>query len=233
MSGYQRFLPRDGMRTASHAIAEIAEGAEVETVQGLRAAEAVLKPAELRPRAHQPQQTSAEVQRQQSHRIPQLQQLQQLQQATGPKVAKDGAQSSHTPPSPPKTDGRARLGVPADWGKGVLRLSIMPSPPRYPELTWQQLILDAQRFLDEWAVQAAALGWPGWELFGCHRRAPFGRIEGMGLVLLLRGKELVALTDAEAVIRSRTGARQAYQRKSTDPLHPAERCLVWELAGEC
>ena len=98
------------------------------------------------------------------------------------------------------------------------------------EHAWQQLIVDAERFLDDWAAQAAALGWPTWELFGCCRRAPWGRIQGMGLVLLLRGDEIAALTATEAVIRSRTGARQTYGRRPHDPLHPAERCLVWELS---
>ena len=37
------------------------------------------------------------------------------------------------------------------------------------------------------------------------------------------------MTPSEAVIRTRTGARQTYRRKSADPLLPAERCLVWEL----
>ena len=79
-------------------------------------------------------------------------------------------------------------------------------------------------------MQAARLGWPTWELFGCHHRAPFRRIQGMGLLLLLRGRELVALTADEAVIRTATGAHQTYRRKPRDPLHPAERCLVWELS---
>jgi hypothetical protein len=115
------------------------------------------------------------------------------------------------------------------WRRGVARLSSMLPPPSYPERAWAQLLADAERFLDRWGTQAARLGWPAWELFGCHRRAPFGRIEGMGLVLLLRAKELVALTDAEAAIRTATGAHQTYRRKPHDPLHPAERCLVWEL----
>jgi hypothetical protein len=54
----------------------------------------------------------------------------------------------------------------------------------------------------------------------------------MGLVLLLRGDEIAALTATEAVIRTRTAAHQTYQRKPADPLHPAERCLVWELNDE-
>jgi hypothetical protein len=105
-------------------------------------------------------------------------------------------------------------------------------PPRnYPQHAWEQLIIDAEWFLDGWAAQAAAFDWPTWELFGCCRHAPWGRIQGMGLVLLLHGRELAALTATEAVIRTRTGARQAYRRKPCDPLHPAELCLVWELDG--
>jgi hypothetical protein len=116
------------------------------------------------------------------------------------------------------------------WLRGVERLSWMSPPPSYPERAWTQLLADAEHFLDRWGTQAARLGWSAWELFGCHCQAPFGRIEGMGLVLLLRGKELVALTDAEAAIRTATGAHQTYRRKPHDPLHPAERCLVWELS---
>jgi TubC N-terminal docking domain len=73
------------------------------------------------------------------------------------------------------------------WADGVARLRAMPPPRSYPTHAWQQLVVDAGRFLDSWAAQAHRLGWPAWELFGCHRRAPWGRIQGMGLVLLLRG----------------------------------------------
>jgi len=118
----------------------------------------------------------------------------------------------------------------AAWGAGVARLAAMPPPRNYPEHAWQQLIADAERFLHHWAAQAHRLGWQDWELFGCSRPAPWGRIQGMGLVLLLRGKELAALTATEAVIRTATGAHQTYYRKPFDPLHPTERCLVWELS---
>ena len=120
----------------------------------------------------------------------------------------------------------------AGWAEGVARLRRMPPPRNYPERPWQQLIVDAERFLDGWAQQAVALGWPDWEVFGCHRRAPWGRIQGMGLVLLLRGDALAALTDSEAVIRTQTGARQTHRRKPFDPLNPTERCLIWELEDQ-
>ena len=120
--------------------------------------------------------------------------------------------------------------VVAAWAEGVARLGGMLPPRHYPEHAWRQLIIDAQRFLHHWAPQAAAFGWPARELFGCHRRAPWGRIQGMGLILLLRGDKIGALTESEAVIRTATGAYQTYRRKPLDPLQPAERCLVWELS---
>jgi hypothetical protein len=122
------------------------------------------------------------------------------------------------------------VGVPAQWISGVARLATMPPPRTYPAHAWQHLITDAEGFLDPWARQAAALGWPCWELFGCHRRAPWGRIDGMGLVLLLHGDPLAALTATEAVLRRASGAHQTWHRKAADPLTAAERCFVWELA---
>ncbi len=53
----------------------------------------------------------------------------------------------------------------------------------------------------------------------------------MGLVLLLQGHEIAALTATEAVIRTPTGARQTHRRRPVDPLNPTERSLVWELDG--
>jgi TubC N-terminal docking domain len=117
----------------------------------------------------------------------------------------------------------------AVWSDGVALLRGMTAPRTYPAHAWQQLTVDAERFLDDWAQQAAVFGWPAWELFGCHRRAPWGRIDGMGLVLLLHGDPLAALTASEAVIRRPSGAHQTRRRKPADPLLTAERCLVWEL----
>jgi hypothetical protein len=114
--------------------------------------------------------------------------------------------------------------------EGVARLREISPPRSYPAHVWQQLIVDAERFLDDWSQQAAAFSWPAWGLFGCHRRAPWGRIDGMGLVLLLHGDRLAALTATEAVIRRASGALQTWRRRQHDPLTAAERCLVWELA---
>jgi hypothetical protein len=122
--------------------------------------------------------------------------------------------------------------VPAPWIDGIAKLTEMPCPTRFPAARWAQVVTDAAAFLQEWAAAAHRLGWQAWEMFGCHSRASWGRIQGMGLVLLLQGDEIAALTATEAVIRTRTGAHQTYRRKPADPLQPAERCLVWELSDE-
>jgi hypothetical protein len=128
--------------------------------------------------------------------------------------------------SNPATDPRARTRC-----LSALIGTLSPSrvPHHWPAATWPQFVADAETFCRDWAEKAFLLGWADWELFGCHRRAPWGRIQGMGLVLLLQGKALCVLTATEAVIRTASGACQTYRRKPADPLHPAERCLVWEL----
>jgi hypothetical protein len=153
-----------------------------------------------------------------------------------PDLDSKGKNRGHTPnrcgplwrlPEAPRV--AARAAAPAEWVQGVARLAEMPCPARFPGARWTLVADNAEAFLQEWAAVAHRLGWPAWELFGCHRRAPWGRIQGMGLVLLLNGKEIAAMTPGEAVVRTRMGARQTYRRKPADPLVPVERCLVWEL----
>lgn len=118
---------------------------------------------------------------------------------------------------------------PRGWIDGVARLADMPAPARFPARGWTEVVADANRFLETWAANAHYLGWQDWELFGCHRLAPWHRIQGMGLVLLLQGDAVAALTAKEAAIRTRRGGCLTYRRKPADPLHPSERCLIWDL----
>ena len=142
------------------------------------------------------------------------------------RVSKPGRAAA---PEAPSAESRAAPGVPVQWIDGIAKLAEMPCPARFPPARWADVVTDAAAFLHEWAAAAHRLGWQAWELFGCHHRAPWGRIQGMGLVLLLQGDEIAALTATEGVIRTPTRAHQTYRRKPADPLHPAERCLVWEL----
>jgi hypothetical protein len=124
---------------------------------------------------------------------------------------------------------KQEIDFPAEWDDGVARLATMPPRHDWPPSRWPALITDAQAFLERWAGQAHRLGWQTWELFGCHRRKPWGAIHGMGLVLMLRGGEIIALTTSEAVVRTAGCVRQNYRRRPHDPLHPSERGLLWEV----
>jgi hypothetical protein len=95
------------------------------------------------------------------------------------RVSKTGRAAS---PEVTSNELHAPPGVPAQWIEGIAKLPEMPCPARFPAARWAEVVTDAAAFLREWAAAAHRLGWPAWELFGCYRRAPWGRIQGMGLV---------------------------------------------------
>ena len=78
---------------------------------------------------------------------------------------------------------------------------------------WRQCVADAQRFLANWSDNAAALGWTAEELFGLHpvpaRPAPsycrLSRYDSTGLLWLLRGRPVLALTNTTAAIETPSG----------------------------
>jgi hypothetical protein len=57
---------------------------------------------------------------------------------------------------------------------------------------------DVRVFLDAWGVQAARLGWTVDDLFGLDPGAPMSRYDRMGLLWMLKGYRVVALTSSEA-----------------------------------
>ena len=117
-------------------------------------------------------------------------------------------------------------GVPSDWVQGVADLLAMPAHPGRPEGGWKTLQADALTFLKDWAAQAHALGWEALDLFGVHAEAPYARLDGMGLVPLLGGRPVVALTEDSAAIGADSGGTLTFRRRRGWPLG---RCLIWDL----
>jgi hypothetical protein len=117
-------------------------------------------------------------------------------------------------------------GVPAEWVQGVADLLAMPPHPDWPEPRWRTLREDALAFLQGWAVQAPALGWAALDLFGVHAEAPHARLDSMGLVPLLGGRPVVALTEDSAAIGAESGGTLTFRRRRE---WPPGRCLIWEL----
>ena len=93
---------------------------------------------------------------------------------------------------------------------------------------WQQAVEDGRQFLTQWGDQAAALGWTTRDLFGLapvpEKPAPnyrrLSRYDQTGLIWLLGGREVVALTETAAAIKNPTGAVTIYRRYSKPALGP-------------
>jgi hypothetical protein len=117
--------------------------------------------------------------------------------------------------------------IPRAWAEGFARLDPACPPGDVPAMRWQHFVDDVGLFLDSpFCAVAVALGWGSYDLFGCDRDRPFARIDQAGLLWLLNGDRLVALTAHTALIETATGARQTCRRKPAEP----GRVLAWELA---
>ena len=83
-------------------------------------------------------------------------------------------------------------------------------PDRVPTERWQQAVADGKTFLSRWGDQAHALGWTVRDLFGLlivpeHAKPSFNRLsryDETGLIWLLNGRRVVALTQDTAAIQN-------------------------------
>jgi hypothetical protein len=120
---------------------------------------------------------------------------------------------------------RARWQQVADKVTRRLRLRVRgeASPER-----WHQMCDDAHRFIEQgWWHRALVLGWDRLELFGADRVAPWARYNRMGLVLLIRGGQVIGMDNRTAKIETLSGGHQTYARA---PLDRGEVVLIDELA---
>ena len=85
---------------------------------------------------------------------------------------------------------------------------------------WQQAVEDAKAFLGTWGEQAHALGWSNRDLFGLHTPpadphpsySRLSRYDATGLIWLLQGRPVIALTETTAAIQSATGNVTVYRK---------------------
>lgn len=120
-------------------------------------------------------------------------------------------------------------GITREWAEGFARLDPDRPPGDVPPSRWLLFVDDVGLFLDSpFCAVAAALGWGPLDLFGCDHDRPFARIDQAGLLWLLNGDKLVALSENTAMIETRTGARQTYRRKPRGE----HDVLAWELVGD-
>ena len=111
---------------------------------------------------------------------------------------------------------------------GVLAILRERCPDHVDLHDWQLAVEDACRFLAQWGEQAELLGWTARDLFGLapvldkptpsYRR--LSQYDLTGLIWLLRGRPVAALTEATAAIQQRTGSITVYRRHNKPALGP-------------
>jgi hypothetical protein len=116
---------------------------------------------------------------------------------------------------------------PGRYGRTMAALEAR-CPDLIPADRWQAAVEDGRRFLARWGEQAEALGWTARDLFGLaslpdnphpsYQR--LSRYDETGLIWLLHGRQVLALTEGIAAIESATGAVTVYRRHNKPALGP-------------
>jgi hypothetical protein len=101
---------------------------------------------------------------------------------------------------------------PAQWYAILLDLKSY-DPVYYFPVWWASTVSsDADNFLSRWGNAAHQLGWTALDLFGVHPAVPGSRFDLMGLIPLLQGGDVIALTAEAATIRRPSRAILSYRR---------------------
>jgi len=117
-------------------------------------------------------------------------------------------------------------GAPRSWAEALARLDPANPPCDISPKRWLRFIDDCARFLDDgWATRAEALGWGPLDLFGCDRTKPFARLDRAGLLWLIDGGKLLAVTSDTAAISAPGGGRLTFYRRQLE----TGGVLAWEL----
>lgn len=101
--------------------------------------------------------------------------------------------------------------------------------PDYVDMErWQQAVTDGRKFLASWGDQATALGWKPKEVFGLPTPpakphpsySRLSRYDETGLVWLLEGKAVVAMSSSTAAIRHPSGSITNYRKDNKPAFGP-------------
>jgi hypothetical protein len=98
----------------------------------------------------------------------------------------------HDPKRPPPELHEYRR-IPLDWINGVARLDRGRAPAGVLLHRWQVFVSDCEIFCQNWAGQAADLGWDAEAVFGCSKSQPLSYLQVAGLVWVLAGRRLIKL----------------------------------------
>jgi hypothetical protein len=111
-----------------------------------------------------------------------------------------------------RTDKRDLDGFPDEWRAIAGELRGSNPVDGFGDARWQLLVDDTEIFLPRWGKAAHLLGWTAIDLFGVHPAAPAVRFDVMGLLPLLGGASVVALTTDEARMLRPSKAMLTFRR---------------------
>lgn len=112
----------------------------------------------------------------------------------------------------------------SEWTEGILHMLSLSRRGCIKPDRWRSIIADSHRFVDRWGTSAMALGWSTFDIFGAHPTHPVERLDYAGVVILLHGDDLVALTANTARIRTSSGTLLTYYRRPRQGAVP-----LWKL----
>jgi len=115
--------------------------------------------------------------------------------------------------------------IPTDWTLDLRNIAEKLCPVMIEPKRWLQLQEDANRFVDQWGRQAAALGWSALDIFGCHPTHPTDRYDAMGLVWMIADAEIVAMGPEVVNLRKASGTLQRIWKCPV----VYGRILIWDL----
>jgi hypothetical protein len=132
-----------------------------------------------------------------------------------------------------ENNGTAHGTVVGQHYKNVLAALRSECPELVDAARWQRAVQDAEGFLATWGAQAHGLGWTARELFGLHQvpsrpAATYRRLsryDATGLIWLLDGRTVIALSEGEAAIRGHSGSVTVYRKHHKPALGPLGDCL--------
>ena len=86
---------------------------------------------------------------------------------------------------------------------------------------------DCEIFCQNWARQAADLGWDAKAIFGCSKNQPLSYLRVAGLVWALAGRKLIRLyPDSASIEDAADGSRSVFNRRVT---YGVPIALPWSL----
>jgi hypothetical protein len=144
------------------------------------------------------------------------------------RVILEGGGQLALPRQPESKDDQSDFGRFGRFGR-ICSVLEQRCPEYVPVKRWQHAVEDGRAFLAKWGEQAEALGWTSADLFGLHpvpakphpSYSRLSRYDATGLIWLLQGREMVALTADSATIRNPiSGSITTYRRYNKPALGP-------------